>query len=134
MASVKSRIELTVPVKDEPGQLTHILSLVSKSGVNLLAFCGYATGSGRGEVLLVPDHDGKAKKALEAAGYEYKENSVVAVPAVAGSGAGAKLADRLSSRGINVRYAYASAAPDGRSTAIFRVENGDVDRAVKALG
>ena len=82
---------------------------------------------------MVPDHDGKARKALEAAGFTVEINSVIAAPSSAGTGAGAKLAGKLSSRGINIQYTYASAAPDGRTTAIFRVPNADIEKALKAL-
>ena len=39
MPSAKRRIELKVSVNNQPGHLTDILGLVSKSGVDLLAFC-----------------------------------------------------------------------------------------------
>lgn len=133
MAAIKPRIELKVPVRNQPGQLTDILRIVSKAGVNLLAFCGYSTGPETAEVLLVPDHEGKARKALEGSGYKVQTSSVIAIQAPAGTGAGAKLADKLSSRRINLKYAYASSAPDGRSTAIFCVDDADMDPAIKAL-
>ncbi len=133
MPSAKRRIEVKVSVNNEPGQLTGVLDLVSKSGVNLLAFCGYATGPESGEVLMVPDHDGKARRALEEAGHEVEINTVLAVPATPGRGSGARIASKLSSYGINVEHAYASAAPDGRSTAVFRVKDGDLEEALKAL-
>ena len=110
-----------------------MLESVSKAGCNLVAFCGYATGPDAGEILMVPDHEGKARRALEAEGYKPEARTVLAVPTPPGKGAGAKLAGILSERGINIEYAYASAAPDGRSTAIFRVSDPDLERAMKAL-
>lgn len=133
MPSAKTRLEVTVKVKNKPGQMTDVLTIVSQAGVDLLAFCGYATGADSGEILMVPDHDGKARKALEAAGFLPEIHTVIAVPASPGKGSGAKMASKLSSRGINIQYAYASAAPDGRSTAIFRVPDADLEKALKAL-
>jgi hypothetical protein len=133
MPSAKTRSELKLTVKNRPGQLGEVLHLVSQAGVNLVAFNGYATGPDGGQILMVPDHDGKARRALEAAGYKPETNTIIAVPAPPGKGAGAKLATKLSERGINIEHAYASAAPDGRSTAIFRVADKDLEKALKAL-
>lgn len=133
MPAAKTRTELKVTVKNQPGQLTEVLSTVSKAGCNLLAFCGFSTGPEQGEILMVADHEGKARKALQAAGYEPELNKVLVVPSPSGKGAGAKLASKLSGLGINIQYAYASSAPDGRSTAVFRIPESDLDRALKAL-
>ena len=133
MASVKSRTEIRVKVKNEPGAMASVLMAVSSAGCDLVAFCGFSTGPDAGEILMVANHDGKARKALEAAGFESESHKVIAVPTAAGKGAGAKIIGKLSERGINIEYAYAAAGPDGRSTAILRVPEGDLEKAIKAV-
>jgi hypothetical protein len=126
----KPRTELKVEVENKPGELTKVLAVLAKSGVNALAFCGYAVNGG-GVIMVVPDHDGKATKALEASGYKVTSGPVLAVQTAAGQGAGAKLAKKLSDAGINVDYAYASSIGSGQGMAIFRVA--DIEKAIKAL-
>ncbi|MHC4606018.1 MAG: hypothetical protein ACYTAF_03690 [Planctomycetota bacterium] len=133
MPPPKTRTEIKVNVAHKAGELTNVLKTVSQAGCNLLAFCGYGKGADSGEILMVPDHEGKARRALEAAGYEPQMGKVVVVPSPAGKGAGAKLAAKLSDFGINVEYAYASSTSGGKSVAVFRVAEPDIEKALKAF-
>lgn len=128
--STRKVVELSVQVKAAPGELTRILDSLSKAGVNVLAFCGY-NDTIDAHIMIVPDNEDKAKKALETMGLAPKVSFVVAVQGEAGKGAGAKLCKRISDAGINIEYAYASTPGTGASTAIFKVA--DPDGAVRAL-
>lgn len=129
--SAKIRTEITVNVQNRPGELARVMEILARAGVNILAFCGYAEGNTSGKIRLIPDHDGKARKALEAEHLNYSEGAVVAVMGGSGKGAGAKLVVRLAKAGINIDYAYAGTSGDGKSIAVFKVP--DPERALKEL-
>ena len=126
----KLSTEISISVKHQPGELGRILDVLSKGGVNLLALCGYGQGDSA-EILMVPQDEGKARKALVAAGVAATEHKVVCVTGPSGKGAGAKLAAKLAKAGVNIQHAYATTSGGGRSTAIFRVEKPEA--AIKAL-
>jgi len=123
--------EISLQVQARPGELTRVLGALSGAGVNVLAFCGYNTNQEEGRIMVVPDNEDKAKKALEGIGLAPEIHSILAITGEAGRGAGAKLTKRLSEAGINIEYAYASTPGDGPSTAIFKVP--DPDAAIRAL-
>lgn len=133
MASPKTRIEFRIKVSNEPGQLARVLGSVAQVGCNLTAFCGYATNTEFGLILMVPDHEGRTRRALQAANIESEEGPVLAIPVQPGKGSGAKTVQKLSDRGINIEYAYASSAPDGKSTVIVRVPEEQIETALKAV-
>lgn len=131
--SARKLTEISVAVKSEAGELAHVLGLVSQSGADIIAFCGYEHDdeTGGATVLVVPDKPDRAEAALRKAGFACTTHPVVAVSGAAGPGMGARLAERIAKAGINILHSYASSHGSGESTAIFRVLK--PDQAVRAL-
>jgi hypothetical protein len=124
--AAKVRTEFLVAVPHKPGALAGVLESLAKSGVNVLAFCGWGEGE-NAKILVVPDKDDKARKVLGGA----TETRVLCVTTASGKGAGAKLSARLAKAGINVEHAYATTSGTGQGTAVFQIA--DADAALKAL-
>ena len=127
--AVKIRTELTTAVPDAPGQLSRVLRLLSKAGVNLLGFHAFVIGAGTSEVRLVPDNGPKASAILEKEGYEVATTEVVTMVGPSGKGEGAKLLHRLE--GLNLEYTWATTSGAGKSLVVIKAP--DPKAVVKAL-
>ena len=130
MPRARKEVELAVRVGNEPGALGRVLSTVASAGVNILAYCSY---SERQEtvVLLVADNPLDAKRALVAAGFSCKANSVVLVGAPDQVGGAAFLGARLGYAGIDILYSYASSSGSNQFFAVFKT--GDDQKAIHVL-
>lgn len=99
---------LTVVLKDEPGQLARLGGATGAAGVNIEGMCGF-TGEGRGiiHVLLADDAVDRAVAALEAADMGVVDQREVLVVDVADQpGSLGELARVLSAAGVNIELLY----------------------------
>lgn len=125
--------ELSIEIKDEPGALAQVLSVVSGAGVDVRAFCGYAM-AGAGNVMVVPRDATKAKAALKKAGYRSITTGKVVVGQTRDKrGAAAKIAEAARERGINLEYSYATGLGKGQGLIVLNAGK-DNRRLAKALG
>lgn len=129
--AVQKKTEFFIDCPHRPGELARALEALSKSGVNIMAFCGYGHGE-TASMHFVVDLDEKATAALRSAKIEFETNRVVTIVSGSGPGQGAKLARALADAKINIEYAYASTSGKGESTAVFGVK--DVEKALRVLG
>jgi hypothetical protein len=130
MAKARKEVELAVRVGNKTGALGEILRTVSKTGVNILAYCCYSDRD-QGVVLLVTEDALTAKLALEGAGYTCRANSVVVVGASDQVGAAAQLGNHLGRAGVDILYSYASSGGTDQFVAVFKTA--DDDRAIHIL-
>ena len=82
-------------------------------------------------MLLVADNPLDAKRALGAAGFSCKANSVVLVGAPDQVGGAAFLGARLGYAGIDILYSYASSSGSNQFFAVFKT--GDDQKAIHVL-
>jgi hypothetical protein len=99
---------LTVVLKDEPGQLAKLGGATGGVGVNIEGMCAF-TGEGRGIINLLIDDDAvdRAAQALEQAGMRVADRREVLVVDVADQpGSLGELARILSAAGVNIELLY----------------------------
>lgn len=99
---------LTVVLKDEPGQLATLGQATGEAGVNIEGMCAF-TGEGRGIIhLLIADEGAeRAVTALEAAGMRVADQREVLVVDVANvPGSLGELALELADAGVNIELLY----------------------------
>ncbi|MBV9413393.1 MAG: ACT domain-containing protein [Solirubrobacterales bacterium] len=99
---------LTVVLKDEPGQLARLGGATGAVGVNIEGMCGF-TGEGRGviHVLIADDAVDRAVAALEEADMGVVDRREVLVVDVADQpGSLGELARLLSDAGVNIELLY----------------------------
>jgi hypothetical protein len=130
MAKARKEVELAIRLGNEPGALGKVLSVVASQNVNILAYCSY-TDRNDTVVLLVTDNALESKRALEAAGFSCRANSVVVVGATDQVGGAALLGARLGFAGIDILYSYASSAGHEEFYAVFKTS--DDQRAISVL-
>jgi hypothetical protein len=123
----------TVP--DEPGEVQRILSALTDSGVNLVAFLGFPVEAGRSQIDLVPEDPEALGTAAEQAGVTLSEaKRAFLIQGDDRVGAVADATSKLAEAGVNVTAAAAVAAGAGRYGMIVWVAPSDYERAAGALG
>ena len=99
---------LTVILRDEPGQLASLGAATGAAGVNIEGLCAF-TGEGRGiiHVLIADDVVDRAVDALERAGMGIADRRDVLVIDVADQpGSLGELARQLTAAGVNIELLY----------------------------
>jgi hypothetical protein len=100
--------DLTVVLRDEPGQLAALGGATGAVGVNIEGMCAF-TGEGRGiiHLLIADDAVDRAAEALEQAGMRVADRREVLVVDVADQpGSLGELARILSAAGVNTELLY----------------------------
>ena len=123
------RTELNLRVPNSPGTLAGLCRVLADERVNIVAI----SVEPNGQLRLVVDNHVRAASILRDRHYQVTERQVVFVPIANGPGALAPVLALAAQAGINIEYAYASAADGNPSTAIvLGVE--DASRASAAAG
>jgi hypothetical protein len=124
-----------VTVPDAPGEVQRILSALQSSGVNLVAFLGFPSGSGQSQIDLVPEDPGALRSAAEQAGVTLSEpKRAFLIQGEDRVGAVADATAKLADANVNITAAAAVGAGSGRYGMILWVAPADYERAVGALG
>jgi hypothetical protein len=122
--------DLTVVLKDEPGQLATLGEATGAAGVNIEGMCAF-TGEGRGiiHVLIASDAVERASRALTDAGLGIADQREVLVVDVADRpGSLGELARVLAEAGVNIELLYTTF---GGVKLVIATD--DVDSAIAAL-
>jgi len=123
--------QLSVKIPNKPGQLSAVSDLLGDAGVNVKALTAAVHGEGA-RIHMVVDDPGKARDALELAGYELSEHKVLAVEAPDHPGGLNAILRPLKDAGINVEYLYPGIGKI-RGNAVIIVGGDPIEKAVKAL-
>ncbi len=99
---------LTVVLRDEPGQLAKLGEATGRAGVNIEGMCAF-TGEGRGiiHVLIADEAAERAVTALQAVGMRIADQREVLVIDVANTpGSLGELGRELAAAGVNIELLY----------------------------
>ena len=99
---------VTVILRDEPGQLASLGEATGAAGVNIEGMCAF-TGEGRGVInlLIADDAVDRAVSALEGAGMAVADRrEVLVVDAADHPGSLGELARELTAAGVNIELLY----------------------------
>ncbi len=105
--------DLTVILANKPGTLADAFEALGQAGVNVAGACGFPA-AGEGILHVLVEDAAAARRAVEAAGLEVRdERDVVVVgPLPSQAGTGGALLRRIANQGVNVDLAYLT--EDGR--------------------
>ena len=123
------RTELNLRLPNSPGALSGVCDLLSDERVNIIALSVEASG----QLRLVVDNHVRAAGALRERHYQVVERQVVVTAIVNSPGALGPVLRLTAESGINIEYAYGSAA-EGASGAAIVIGLADAQRAAAALG
>jgi hypothetical protein len=123
-----------VSAADKAGEGARVLGALRDSGVNLLAFHAFPTGSGQSQLDFVPEDERALQEAAKKAKLKLSERKTVFL--IEGDdrpGAIAELLQKLGAAGANVT-ALDGVKAGAKYGALLWVKAADVDKASKALG
>ena len=124
--------QLTMVTEDKPGMLSEIVDLIAAQNVNIGAIDAYGM-EGKARFHIVTEDNQKVSSALQAKGWEVKEEEVIAIDLENKPGVLAGIAAKLKENDVNLLYCYGSAG--GRGTfARFVMKAENNDKAVEVLG
>ena len=101
-------IDLTVVLKDRPGELARLGEITGGAGVNIQGMCAF-TGEGRGVIHVLVDDEvaDRASQALKSAGLGVAdEREVLVIDVVDRPGSLGELARELAAANVNIDLAY----------------------------
>ena len=127
--------QISVFLENVPGRLATLCNTLESHGVDLRAMAT-SEGSEYGVVRLIVNDVEAGEAALRAANLPFSTVDVLATELIDEPGAIGKVAVRLADEGINVEYAYATAASGGQTSAlcIFKVANPrDADATLQSV-
>jgi hypothetical protein len=99
---------LTVVLKDEPGQLAALGEAIGKAGINMLGLSAF-TGEGRGMINILVEEPGVTRAALDAAGFGIAdEQEALVVDVHDRPGTLGELARELAEAGVNIELLFST--------------------------
>ncbi len=99
--------DLTVILDDRPGTLATAASALGKAGVNIEGISGFATEGGKAVGHILVEDAGKARRALEGAGTQVRqEQGVLIVDVPDRPGELGKVARKIGDAGVNISLIY----------------------------
>jgi hypothetical protein len=124
-----------VMVPNRAGQGAKILSALASEGVNLLAFSGFPSGAGKGQLDLIPENSAALRRAAKKAGLKLSQRKTgFLLQGDDRVGALTSLLGKLADAKISVTAVDAVTAGRGRFGAIFWVKQKSVGKAARLLG
>jgi len=133
--SIRRMDYFVVSVANKRGEGARLLQALAAEGVNLLAFTGFPSGSGKAQLDFVPENAATFRAAAER--LKLKARAPKTVFLVQGDdrpGAIGAVLKRLADAKISVTAVDAASAGNGRYSAMLWVKPKDVDQAAAALG
>jgi hypothetical protein len=132
--TVRSVAHYTVDIENEVGAGAKVLGRLRDSGVNLIAAWGYATGSGKAKLEVVPDDAGAFAAVAKTLGIAL--SAPVTVFYVTGAdrrGALSETLEKLAAAKVGLEAAQAVSDGSGGFGAVLYVDAADVAAAGAAL-
>lgn len=123
-----------VTAPDKAGEGSRVLGALRDSGVNLLAFHAFPSGSGKSQLDFVPTDERAFQDAVKKANLRVSDRKTAfLIEGDDRAGAIAEVVQKLASAGANITAMDAVTA-GARYGALLWVKQADVDKAAKVLG
>ena len=122
--------QFSVFLINRPGILARVTGALAENNVNVLALSLSDSGE-HGVLRLVCQDVDKARECLTETHDRWTETDVLVMPINNTPGAFAVLAKKLTDSGMDITYAFFSAAGDGKdTTAVFKIKDLDAAKAL----
>ncbi|NYZ79710.1 ACT domain-containing protein [Candidatus Micrarchaeota archaeon] len=120
--------QITVKLKDKPGEVYRVCDALGKKGINIVSIYG---GGYDGFFKIFTEDETSTMKAFQQAGFEAAAKDVLIVNITDKPGELAKITGRLARAGINVNYMSLITKDKNSTTMGFDVD--DVEKAKKSI-
>ena len=133
--TVRSLAHYTIDIENKVGSGAAVLGQLRDNDVNLVAAWGYATGSGKAKLEVVPDDPAGFTAAAKALGLQPSEPlTVFFLTGADRRGVLADTLEKLAAANVGLEAAQAVTDGSGGFGAVLYVAAADVQRAGAALG
>lgn len=112
--------QLMITVNNKVGTLAEVTSVISSSGINMIAVCAHAVDN-KGIIMFVTEDNKKAKELLKEKKYDVREESVILVTLDNKPGALQSLSQKIANAGIDLTLIYGSVEKEGKMSRIVLV-------------
>ena len=121
--------QLMILVNNAVGSLAEVTSVVSSSGINLIALCAYEV-EGKVAIMVVTADNNESKKLLEKQGFAVQEQEVILLTIANKPGALQRVTDLLAESGISLSLIYGSVDEKSESSRIIIIAEDNMDAMV----
>ncbi len=118
--------QLMIQVDNDVGMLAAITSIITSTGINLLANCAYAVDK-KAAFMFVTDDNNGARKLLEAQNIKVQEEEVILLSIDNKPGVLRAVTDKLAEEGINLTLMYGSVDPSAEIARLVMVSKNNLD-------
>ena len=119
--------DLTVILANNPGTIADMGEALGNAGINMEGMCGFPC-AGEGIMHVLVDDATGARKALEEANFEVREErEVLVVDSITGPGGLGQIARKIADAGVNLDLVY----PTEKVQLVLHVD--DLEKAKQAL-
>ena len=137
--------QLMISVNNKVGTLADVTSIISSSGINLIAICAYAIEdmvaicayavNQKVALMFVTEDNNEARKILEDQGYQVREEEVILLSVENKPGALQAVTDKIAEAGIDLTLIYGSAEKEGKFSRIVLIsrDNMEVMMVIKMM-
>jgi len=112
--------QLIITVNNKVGTLADITSVISSSGINLIALCAYAVDN-TGFIMFVSEDNSRAKRLLKAKNYNVREEEVILLSLDNKPGALQRITQKIAEAGIDLTLIYGSVDKKGKTTRLVLI-------------
>jgi len=118
--------QLMVHVNNDVGMLAAVTSIITSTGINLLANCAYAIDD-KAAFMFVTDDNNGARKLLEAHDINVQEEEVILLSIDNKPGVLRMVTDKMAEEGINLTLMYGSVDPGAEIARLVLVSKNNLD-------
>jgi len=118
--------QLMIQVDNDVGMLAAITSIITSTGINLLANCAYAVDK-KAAFMFVTDDNNGARKLLEAQNIKVQEEEVILLSIDNKPGVLRAVTDKMAEEGINLTLMYGSVDPGAEIARLVMVSKNNLD-------
>jgi hypothetical protein len=120
---METATQLSVFLENKPGRLAHLLSVLARAKINLLALT-VMDHHEQGVLRFIANDPANAMQALQGAGVPHFETEVLFIELRNQPGALARVCELLAAGHVHIDYAYGSTGGRlGKTGAVFKVSN-----------
>lgn len=118
--------QLMIHVNNDVGMLAAVTSIITSTGINLLANCAYAVDNQAAFMFVTDDNNG-ARKLLEAQNINVVEEEVILLSIDNKPGVLRAVTDKLAEAGIDLTLMYGSVDPGAEIARLVLVAKNNLD-------
>jgi len=118
--------QLMISVTNDVGMLAAITSIITSTGINLLANCAYAIDK-KAAFMFVTDDNNEARKLLEAHNINVLEEEVILLSIDNKPGVLRAVTDKMAESGINLTLMYGSVDPSAEIARLVLASKNNLD-------